>query len=63
LDCRHVCKTCAYYDAVQAGKHKLVHHTPLTWRPQAPDQETIHRTFQTHLVVVSMYVLRFSECV
>jgi hypothetical protein len=25
LDCRHVCKTCAFYDALQAGKQKEVH--------------------------------------
>jgi hypothetical protein len=36
LDCRHVCKTCAFHDALQAGKQKEVHHTPLIWRPQAP---------------------------
>jgi hypothetical protein len=38
LDCRHVCKTCAFYDAFQEGKQKEVHCTPLIWRPQAPDQ-------------------------
>jgi hypothetical protein len=25
LDCRHVCKTCAFLDALQAGKQKKVH--------------------------------------
>jgi hypothetical protein len=25
LDCRHVCKTCVFHDAVQAGKQKEVH--------------------------------------
>jgi hypothetical protein len=25
LDCRHVCKTCAFHDALQAGKQKEVH--------------------------------------
>jgi hypothetical protein len=25
LDYRHVCKTCAFYDALQAGKQKEVH--------------------------------------
>jgi Fe-S-cluster containining protein len=25
LDCRHVCKTCAFHDAFQAGKQKEVH--------------------------------------
>jgi hypothetical protein len=34
LDCRHVCKTCAFHDALQAGKHKEVHLTSLIWRPQ-----------------------------
>jgi hypothetical protein len=38
LDCRHVCKTCAFHDALQAGKQKEVHRTPLIWRLQAPDQ-------------------------
>jgi hypothetical protein len=38
LNCRHVCKTCAFHDALQAGKQKEVHHTPLIWSPQAPDQ-------------------------
>jgi hypothetical protein len=30
LDCRHVCKTCAFHDALQAGKQKEVHqpHSP-----------------------------------
>jgi hypothetical protein len=28
---------CAYHDALQAGKQKEVHRTPLIWRPQAPD--------------------------
>jgi hypothetical protein len=37
LDCRHVCKTCAFHDALQTGKQKKVHRTPLIWRPQAPD--------------------------
>jgi hypothetical protein len=32
LDFCHVCKTYAFYDANQAGKHKNVHHTPLIWR-------------------------------
>jgi hypothetical protein len=31
LDCRHVCKTCAFYDALQAGKQKEVHP------PYSPD--------------------------
>jgi hypothetical protein len=32
LDCRHVCKTCAFHDALQAGKQNQVHRTPLIWR-------------------------------
>jgi hypothetical protein len=32
LDCRHVCKTCAFHDALQAGKQKEVDRTPLIWR-------------------------------
>jgi hypothetical protein len=38
LDCRHVCKTCAFHDVLQAWKQKEVHLTPLIWRLQAPDQ-------------------------
>jgi hypothetical protein len=38
LDCRHVCKTCAFHGALQAGKQKEVHRTPLILRLQAPDQ-------------------------
>jgi hypothetical protein len=30
-DCRHVCKTCAFYNALQAGKQKKVHP------PYSPD--------------------------
>jgi hypothetical protein len=39
LDCRQVCKTCAFHDALQAGKQKLVHGTPLIWRLQAQSQQ------------------------
>jgi hypothetical protein len=35
LDCRLVCKTCAFHDALQAGKQKEVHRTPLIWRLRA----------------------------
>jgi hypothetical protein len=31
LDCRHVCKTCAFHDALQAGKQKEDHP------PYSPD--------------------------
>jgi hypothetical protein len=29
LDCHHICKMCAFHDALQVGKQKEVHHTPL----------------------------------
>jgi hypothetical protein len=35
--CRQVCKTCAFHDALQAGKQKEVHRTPMIWRLQAQD--------------------------
>jgi hypothetical protein len=35
LVCRHICKTCAFHDALQAGKQKEVHHTPLIGRRRA----------------------------
>jgi hypothetical protein len=38
LDCRHVCKTCAFHNVLQAGKQKEFHHTPLIWRLWASDQ-------------------------
>jgi hypothetical protein len=38
LDCRHVCKTFAFRDALQAGKQKEVHRTPLIWCLRVPDQ-------------------------
>jgi hypothetical protein len=38
LDCRHVYKTCAFHNALQAGKQKEVHSTPLIWRLRALDQ-------------------------
>jgi hypothetical protein len=41
LDFRHVCKTCTFHDALQMGKQKEVHHTPL----QAPDQGSMVRDF------------------
>jgi hypothetical protein len=44
LDCCHVCKTCAFHDAVQAGKQKEVHLTPLIWRPQAFKWLSINET-------------------
>jgi hypothetical protein len=31
LDCRHVCRTCAFHDALQVGKQKEVHP------PYSPD--------------------------
>jgi hypothetical protein len=41
LDCRHVCKTCAFHYALQAGKQKEVHRTPLIWRPQNNRRQSI----------------------
>jgi hypothetical protein len=38
LDCHHVCKTYAFHDALQAGRQKEVHLTPLIWCLQASDQ-------------------------
>jgi hypothetical protein len=35
LDSRHVCKTCAFHYALQQGKQKEVHRTPLIWRLRA----------------------------
>jgi hypothetical protein len=36
LGCRQVCKTCAFHDALQAGKQKeSTHRTPLIWRLRA----------------------------
>jgi hypothetical protein len=29
---------CAFHDALQAGKQKEVHRTPLIWRLREPDQ-------------------------
>jgi hypothetical protein len=46
LDCRHVYKTCAFHEALQAGKQKEVHLIPLIWRLQAPDQRS---TVKTHM--------------
>jgi hypothetical protein len=31
LDCCHVCQTSAFHDALQEGKQKDVHRTPLIW--------------------------------
>jgi uncharacterized membrane protein YqhA len=58
LDCRYVCNTCAFHDALQAGKQKSTYRTSLIWHPWAPDQGsmvrglpfclfsgTIHQTF------------------
>jgi hypothetical protein len=43
LDSRHVCKACALHDALQAGKQKEVHHTPLIWRLWVPALFHTHR--------------------
>jgi hypothetical protein len=45
LDCRHVCKTCAFHDALQSEKQKFVHRTPLIWRLRAPDQGNMVELF------------------
>jgi hypothetical protein len=31
LDCRHVCKTCVFHDALQAYLFLIIHRTPLIW--------------------------------
>jgi hypothetical protein len=31
LDCHHIWKTCVFHDALQAGKQKEVHRTPLIY--------------------------------
>ena len=33
LDCRHVCKTCAFHDALQVGKQKEVHRRQIRIHP------------------------------
>jgi hypothetical protein len=38
LDCRHVCKTCSFHDALRAEKQKEVLRTPLIWGLRVPDQ-------------------------
>jgi hypothetical protein len=35
LNFRHVCKTCVFHDALQEGKKKEVHRTPLIMCPRA----------------------------
>jgi hypothetical protein len=32
LDCRHVCKTWAFHDALKAYLFSIIHRTPLIWR-------------------------------
>jgi hypothetical protein len=32
LDCRHVCITCAFHDALRAYLFSIIHRTPLIWR-------------------------------
>jgi hypothetical protein len=45
LDCRHVCRTCAFHDAVQAGKQKDVHppYSPNLAPAGARSGEYVHR--------------------
>jgi hypothetical protein len=52
LDCRHVCKMCAYHDALQEGKQKEVHRTPLIWHPQAPDQGSMVSGLLRHTMYI-----------
>jgi hypothetical protein len=52
-DCRHVCKTCAFHDALQVGKQKEVHRTPLIGLLQA-----LLATFIKLLETVSKGLLR-----
>jgi hypothetical protein len=51
LDYRQVCKTCAFLMLFRRGnRKKSTHHTPLTWRLQAPGQGSTNadmRYFQT----------------
>jgi hypothetical protein len=42
LDCRHVCKTCAFHDALRAGKQKEVHP------PYSPDLAPAGRAWPNH---------------
>jgi hypothetical protein len=48
LDCRHVCKTCAFHDAIQAGKQKEVHppYSPVTAVLQSIPKEAFADSFQ-----------------
>jgi hypothetical protein len=55
LDCRHVCKTCAFHDAFQSGKEKEADRTHLIWclraqtQIQTPTQTQTQTTIQTTL--------------
>jgi hypothetical protein len=49
LDCRHVCKTCAFHDALQAGKQKEVHP------PYSPDLAPAGITRKEYLSHVTVF--------
>jgi hypothetical protein len=62
LDCCHVCKTCAFHDALQTGKQKEVHRTPLIWCPQAPDQESTVDGLLRHTSYISCAIVSLCVC-
>jgi hypothetical protein len=56
LDCRHVCKTCAFHVALQAGKQKEVHP------PYSPDLAPA-RIVRTFINVIHVYCMGLKVCV
>jgi hypothetical protein len=46
LECQHVHKTCAFHDALQVGKQKEVHRTPLIWRQQTIPKQAFADSLQ-----------------
>jgi hypothetical protein len=52
LDCCHVCKTCAFHDALQAGKQKEVH---LTYSPDLVPAGTILSLTQLSFFIIDIY--------
>jgi hypothetical protein len=66
-DLRLVCKTCAFHDALQAGKQNQVHRTPLIWRLlnredcmlfDLPKQTSANRaTYKTRCLTVLLSVV------
>jgi hypothetical protein len=62
LDCHHVCKTCAFYDALQAGNRKKFNHrTPLIWCLWAPDQGSMVDFFLFPRLKGTMKGARFAD--